>query len=618
MPKREDIRRAVEAQLGRVRTPDPGASTWALFTTAARLEPGLTVLGVLAVAWQPALNLVTTVLTGLLVGSVPEAVEHGLSSGAGRRMVVLLLVVAALFVGRSAMLSLSTIPSSLLARAVDGHMRDRILQATFRPVGIGHLEDPDALDELSLARGLGGGAFTPGGAVIGLAQRRAVQLQGLIAVVLVGWYLSWPLAVALFAAGQLARWTMLHKFHLARGEAMSKGTSHLRAAEYHRDLILAPDAAKEVRVFGLAEWVTDRFRASWLKGMEGAWTEGRRSRARVVASALPVIVLTFAGLVIAGVAGVDGRITLAQMTIVIGAMFIAGNAATSGVEAQVAYGTLSLPAALALERRSSDGAPTGVQSADGMPRAALRFEDVRFRYPRTEHDVYDGLDLDIPAGRSLAIVGANGAGKTTLIKLLARLYEPTSGRVTVDGTDLRELDVESWRRRIAAIFQDFVHYELPVRDNVGFGALDLIDDDEALARAAAKAGASGIVDRIGWDSVLSRGFSGGAELSGGQWQRIALARAFMAVEGGAGVLVLDEPTASLDVRAEAELFDRFLELTRGLTVVLISHRFSTVRHADRICVIDQGRITEQGSHDELVARDGTYARMFGLQAARFT
>jgi len=219
----------------------------------------------------------------------------------------------------------------------------------------------------------------------------------------------------------------------------------------------------------------------------------------------------------------------------------------------------------------------------------------------------------------MAVVGLNGAGKTTLVKLLARLYDPTSGAVWVDGQDLREVDPTDWQRRIAAIFQDFLRYGLPARDNIGFGGLAMAGDQQALERAAAKAG---VLDRIaalpaGWDTPLSRHFTGGADLSGGEWQRVALARALFAVEAGATVLILDEPTANLDVRAEAELYDRFLDLTRGLTTLLISHRFSTVRRADRICVIEDGAVREIGTHGELMALGGRYAEMFALQSQRF-
>ena len=215
---------------------------------------------------------------------------------------------------------------------------------------------------------------------------------------------------------------------------------------------------------------------------------------------------------------------------------------------------------------------------------------MRFGYPGADRDVLHGLDLTIPAGRSLAIVGLNGAGKTTLVKLLARLYEPQEGRITVDGIDVRDFPAAAWRRRLGAIFQDFVRYDLPVVDNVGFGAPELAGDEELVRKVLASAGAKEVVDALphGLHTTLSREYADGAELSGGQWQRVAIARALMAVEGGASVLLLDEPTANLDVRAEATFFDRFLEQTRGLTTILISHRFSTVRHAERIVVLEEG------------------------------
>jgi len=220
------------------------------------------------------------------------------------------------------------------------------------------------------------------------------------------------------------------------------------------------------------------------------------------------------------------------------------------------------------------------------------------------------FNLTIPAGSSLAIVGRNGAGKTTLAKLICRLYDPQSGSIEADGVDIRTFDVNDWRSRITAVFQDFIRFELPLRDNVApLGA-----PDETVLDALRAAGAA---DLAGLDTILSKGYPGGTDLSGGQWQRVALARALAAVQQGAGVVLLDEPTAQLDARGEAEIFSRILTETRSCTTVLVSHRFSTVRKADRICVVEHGAVVELGSHEELMAHNGRYRTMFDLQAQRF-
>jgi ATP-binding cassette subfamily B protein len=254
---------------------------------------------------------------------------------------------------------------------------------------------------------------------------------------------------------------------------------------------------------------------------------------------------------------------------------------------------------------------TGTTPADGQPAHEIRFRDVSFRYPAEGSPlILDGLDLTIPAGTSLAIVGRNGAGKTTLAKLLCRLYDPVGGAIEVDGRDLRELDIAGWRSRVTAVFQDYLRLELPLRDNVApRGA-----PDEDILAALDLAGAG---DLASLDTVLAKGYAGGTDLSGGQWQRVALARALCAVRQGAAVVLLDEPTAQLDVRGEAEIFERLLAETRDCTTILVSHRFSTVRHADRICVLEGGRVVELGSHDELMQLDGRYRTMFTLQAERF-
>jgi ABC-type multidrug transport system fused ATPase/permease subunit len=268
---------------------------------------------------------------------------------------------------------------------------------------------------------------------------------------------------------------------------------------------------------------------------------------------------------------------------------------------------------------------SGTRPADGMPVRHIRLRDVTFAYPAAPaRPVLSGFNLEIPAGSSLAIVGQNGAGKTTLAKLLCRLYDPQEGAIEVDGVDLRDLDLAGWRRRVTAVFQDFVRFELSLRDNVvpggraDAGSATSADNAAALdalvSAALADAGAHGLADL---DTVLAKGYSGGTELSGGQWQRVALARALSAVRLGAGLVLLDEPTAQLDVRGEAEIFERILAATRSCTTILISHRFSTVRYVDRIAVVENGVVAELGSHDELMAQRGRYWTMFTLQAQRF-
>jgi ABC-type multidrug transport system fused ATPase/permease subunit len=287
------------------------------------------------------------------------------------------------------------------------------------------------------------------------------------------------------------------------------------------------------------------------------------------------------------------------------------NWALDGAAAPVAAVLRLEPAMAARGALDSRGSAAGnlSQPLRPMPAREIRFRDLVFAYPGGP-SVVDGLTLTVPAGSSLAIVGQNGAGKTTLAKLLCRFYDPQGGAIEIDGVDLRDLPLDNWRRRVTAVFQDFTRFELPLRDNVAPAGAP----DGTIQQALTDAGAANLA---GLDTILARGYDGGTDLSGGQWQRVALARALCAVRCGAGVVLLDEPTAQLDVRGEAEIFERILAATRHCTTILISHRFSTVRHADRICVLENGRVAELGTHDELMTLGGRYRTMFDLQAQRF-
>jgi ATP-binding cassette subfamily B protein len=400
-------------------------------------------------------------------------------------------------------------------------------------------------------------------------------------------------------------------------------TPALRRSAYFRDLALTAGPAKEVRIFRLGPLVLDRFSAAWREGMREVWRERAGRRAEMIGSVVLVAGVNGALFVLIGRAGAQGHLSLAAVTLYTQAAFGAMALGWTGdQEWYVPRAAAAAKRALALRRRivGPESAASGRLKAEGLPVEGICFREVQFRYPGAEHDTLSGVDLWIPAGQSLAVVGANGAGKTTLIKLLARLREPDAGRIDVDGIDIRGFDVAAWRSRLGIIFQDFVRYELSLRDNVAFGhGWDGGGDPAVVCAALDRAGAGQLAAAwdAGLDTVLSPRYHGGTDLSGGQWQRVALARVVYAALRGAGVVILDEPTANLDIRAEAELFDRFLDLTPGLTTILVSHRFSTVRRADRIVVLEGGRLVEVGSHDDLMALDGRYAQMFRLQAARF-
>jgi ATP-binding cassette subfamily B protein len=398
---------------------------------------------------------------------------------------------------------------------------------------------------------------------------------------------------------------------------------------YFRDLLFGSEAAKEIRIFAMLDWIRDRYADAFMQSALPVW----RQRRRIFYG--PYVVYTLVAFVLLGGSLAGAARATATGVSGIGAFMIVMQAALSSIrigafiaesDVQTEYGMSAYRSLRRFgELTAAAASEPGAQPVPvGVPVHEIRFEGVSFRYTTGGPLVLDRLDLTIPAGGSLAVVGLNGAGKTTLVKLLARLYEPESGRITADGVDIRTFAGADWQRTVAAIFQDFVHFELPVRDNVGFGAAALLDADPgradaAITEALRRAGALDFVRTLpaGVDTPLSRQYTDGADLSGGQWQRVAIARALMAVDGGARVLVLDEPTASLDARAEVAFFDRFLDLTRGATSIVISHRFSTVRRADRIAVLEHGRVVEDGTHQELLALGGRYAELFTLQAARF-
>ncbi|HUR23417.1 MAG TPA: ABC transporter ATP-binding protein [Acidimicrobiales bacterium] len=586
---------------------------------SAGVAPWLTaVLAALVVA-AGLLPSAFSLATGALAQAVPDAVGQGMASPAGGRVTAALLVATLIYVLIQVAGPMRAMVGDILMRRIDASLAVDLMRAVSAPRGIAHLEDPQVLDRLAQAQGAVHGA-TVGGTVTYLGGAWMLRLQGLAALVILSRFQWWlPMVLAAGHAVSL-RWRRRH--WLAITQVVFDRTDSLRQADYLRRLAIQPQAAKESQVFSLSGWLVDRYRDSFLATMGPVWRERRSGLSPATGVAVLMLALDGAALALVARAGVAGTIGLGAA--VVYAQAVLGAAALSTFDlshVRLEDGLASLRVLRGLQAAMPEAVQRvrGSLPAAGLPERVIRFEGVRFRYPGRDADVFDGLDLDIIAGQSLAIVGTNGAGKTTLIKLLARLYDVDGGRITIDGIDLRDLDTTEWQRRVAAIFQDFVQYPVSAHDNVAFGALSHAGHHAAVEDAARRAGALDLVTALprGWDTVLNRQFTDGADLSGGEWQRIALARALFAVSAGAGVLVLDEPTASLDVRAEAGLYDRFLDLTRGVTTVVVSHRFSTVRRAQRIVVLEHGRVVEDGSHDDLVRAGGRYASMYALQASRF-
>jgi ATP-binding cassette, subfamily B, bacterial len=592
---------------------------WVLLRELARVGRLMTAALALAVILPALLRGAMTVATGAIVGAVPPAVAAGFGSAYGRRLWIALAAAGGVFAVQNAFTPLRGALAEVHGRRLEGALRTRVMRAVLGPPGVAHLERPDVADRVALAQTVGIGEVRPRAAISAAVAKYSAQLYGVVSVVLLFGFAWWAPPVIAGA------WLFLrHAFaRKMRGaiQLTALKTRSLRRSGYFRDLALTAGAAKETRVFGLQQWLVDRFLQEWTAAMGAVWRRRRQGGVLLWSSIAAVVGGHLLVYSMIGWAAARGDISLAATVVYLLAVLGIRDLANTDSDDKLDKSSRPIMATVDLERamRQAEFGMGGDQPADGMPREGIRFEGVTFRYPGGGSEVFAGLDLEIPHGRSLAIVGENGAGKTTLVKLLARLYDPTGGRIAVDGTDLRRLDPGSWQRRVAAIFQDFVRYQLPVTDNVGFGALDRAGDRAALAEAARQGGATEVIEGLpyGWETVLSREFDKGTDVSGGQWQKIALARALFAVHAGADVLVLDEPTAQLDARAEADFFERFLDLTQGRTTIVISHRFSTVRKADRIVVLEHGRVVEQGTHEELVAAGGRYAEMFAVQAARF-
>jgi ATP-binding cassette, subfamily B, bacterial len=580
---------------------------WSFFGALFKASPGLASVWWVVLVLRGALPAVMAIASGVLIGAVQR----------GAALAGPLTFVGIAFVAFQVLTPLHQAVSSNLGSRTAAWLYDRLMVACIGPAGMGHLERPELTNDLTMARDFDLGITGPPLSISMdfIASGLVEMVAGLACVIVLLRFAWW--AALLLAVGWASTQWLLRESAVWRDRNTDEVRNAQRHADYAYRLAVDAPAAKELRLFGLAPWVVDRFIARRRRLYELQW-RATRLRERPVIGCLAIVlganVVVFWAIANGasnGTVSLGAALVYLQTAIGTSAIAFGGLSwALDGAAAPVAA-TRRLEAAMEPVGALANGDGSSAHGPDGpMPAREIRFRDLTFGYETSARPVLDHFDLTIPAGTSMAIVGQNGAGKTTLAKLLCRLYDPQAGSVEVDGVDLRALEIDEWRTRIAAVFQDFVRFELPMRTNVApRGAPDA--DIEAALRDA------GGADLAELDRILARGYEGGTDLSGGQWQRVALARVLCSVRLGAGVVLLDEPTAQLDVRGEAEIFRQILTSTRHCTTILISHRFSTVRLADCICVLEAGRVVELGSHDELIALGGRYHTMFEMQASRF-
>jgi ATP-binding cassette subfamily B protein len=594
----------------------PRRSTFAVFAYSRRA---------LQLVWSTSrpLTFALALLT-LIAGTLPAAIAYvgahivdtvvtaiSAATDANKRIVIEWVVLEGILVACLAAAQRGVSLCQSLLRAQLGQRVNVMILEKALTLDLSHFEDSEFYDKLTRARREA--SVRP----LSLVMRTFGLIQNLIsltsyAVLLVQFS---PWAVIILVACGLPAFFAEVKFSGDAFRLFRWRSPETRMQMYLETVIAREDHAKEVKLFGLGPLLLERYRDIYRKlYKEDRDLTIRRDTWGFSLGLIGTIALYSAYAWIA-LSAVAAKITLGAMTMYL-MLFRQGQSAVSaGLSAIGGMYEDNLYLSTLYEYLETPVAPREGSALKGpYPDDGIRFEQVSFSYPDSQEPALIDINLHIKPGESLALVGENGSGKTTLIKLLTRLYPPTSGRILLDGRDLKEWDEVALRQRIGVIFQDFARYQLKVGENVGAGDVRYFEDEAKWTDAADKGMATPIIEQLprGFDTQLGKWFKEGRELSGGQWQKIALARAFMRSE--ADVLVLDEPTAAMDAAAEATIFEHFRKLTQKKIAILISHRFSTVRMADQIVVIEHGRIIERGSHDELMKLNGHYAHLFSLQA----
>ncbi len=534
-------------------------------------------------------------------------------SGASNRIWVLVAYEVGLAVLSDLLSRAINLCDSLLGDKFTNHVSLRLMEHANR-LDLVSFEDPVFYDKLERARRQTTSRLGMLAVLAGMGQQVITLLSLSAAVVSFSPWFLLLLVIAVIPAflGET-------RFAMLAYSILYRWTPERRELDYLRMLGASNQSAKEVKIFGLGQHLADRSR----KLFDRFYAENKALAVKRAASGSLLNLLPTAGYyaayIVIVIRTLAGALSLGSLT------FLAGAFARSRSLIENLFSSLNNIAEQALyikdlfdffETKPSIASPPNALAAPRPIRSGFEFRGVSFAYPGSDRQVLNGVSFRFDAEERIALIGENGAGKTTLVKLLARLYDPTAGAILLDGIDLREYDVDSLRKEIGVIFQDYMRYDMIAKENVGFGRIEEMENQARIQDAARKSLAEPMIAQFagGYQQMLGRRFENGIDLSAGQWQKIALARAYMR---DAQVLILDEPTASLDARAEFEVFQRFAELTRDRMAVLISHRFSTVRMADRILVLADGEIIEQGTHQQLVAASGRYAELFELQAAGY-